>query len=237
MGKGLILAQQRRASLCAGKPIRPVRRVSCNAVAALEHRERCGLHADLDGADAGQRWLIRPGSPWVARLDHDTSGRLHEHRVSQQESLMKASYARFAAMIVTGTVLMYGLMYLNTHELAHVRWSETRAYMALIMGASMAIVMLAFMLGMYENRVANIAIFASAALLFAGSLYMVRSQATVDEVSWMRAMIPHHSIAILTSERANITDPRARELADEIIETQRREIAEMEQLIAELERR
>jgi uncharacterized protein (DUF305 family) len=134
-------------------------------------------------------------------------------------------------------VLMYGLMYLNTRELAHVRWSETRAYMALIMGASMAIVMLAFMLGMYENRVANIAIFASAALLFAGSLYMVRSQATVDEVSWMRAMIPHHSIAILTSERANITDPRARELADEIIETQRREIAEMEQLIAELERR
>jgi hypothetical protein len=149
---------------------------------------------------------------------------------------MQASYGRFAAMIVTGTVLMFGLMYLNTYALAHVHWSETRAYMALIMGATMAIVMLAFMLHMYGNRTANIAIFASAALVFAGSLYLVRSQATVDQVSWMRAMIPHHSIAILTSERAQISDPRARKLAAEIIETQRREIEEMKQLIEELER-
>ena len=71
--------------------------------------------------------------------------------------------------------------------------------------------------------------------MFAGALFLVRSQATVGDVSYMRAMIPHHSIAILTSERANIEDPRVRKLADEIIEAQRREIAEMKALISDLE--
>lgn len=146
-----------------------------------------------------------------------------------------SKYLRFAAMIATSTVIMFGLMYLNTYAFEHVYWSETRAYMAIIMGATMAIVMMAFMLGMYDRKRINAAIFAVAALIFAGSLYMVRSQASVDQVDWMKAMIPHHSIAILTSERAKLTDPRVRELADEIIQAQRREIDEMKTLIAELE--
>ena len=145
------------------------------------------------------------------------------------------SYARFAAMIATSTIVMFGLMYLNTWALDHIFWSQTRAWMALYMGAVMAIIMLAFMLGMYSNRAVNIGIFAGAALVFALSLYLVRSQTTVDDVSWMKAMIPHHSIAILTSERAGISDPRVRELADGIIAAQRREIAEMKRLIADLE--
>lgn len=144
-------------------------------------------------------------------------------------------YLRFAAMIATSTIIMFGLMYLNTYAFEHVYWSETRAYMAMIMGATMAIVMMAFMLGMYDRKGVNAAIFAVAALIFAGSLYMVRSQASVDQVDWMKAMIPHHSIAILTSERAELTDPRVRELADEIIQAQRREIDEMKTLIAELD--
>ena len=98
----------------------------------------------------------------------------------------------------------------------------------------MAVVMLAFMWGMYRGMAPKLAILALAAALFAGGLYLMRSQATVADVSWMRAMIPHHSIAILTSERATITDPRVRELADEIIEAQRREIDEMTALIADL---
>ncbi len=146
------------------------------------------------------------------------------------------SYKRFFAMIATSTVVMFGLMYLNTYRLEHVLFSETRVYMAILMGATMAVIMLGFMLGMYKNRAANIAIFAGAALVFAGSLFLVRSQATVSQVSYMRAMVPHHSIAIMTSERAQITDPRVRKLADEIIAAQRREIAEMKYLIAELEK-
>ncbi len=91
------------------------------------------------------------------------------------------------------------------------------------------------MLGMYSNRAVNIGIFAGSALVFALSLSLVRSQTTVEDVAWMKAMIPHHSIAILTSERAGISDPRVRELADGIIEAQRREMAEMKALIADLE--
>lgn len=137
------------------------------------------------------------------------------------------NYSRFFAMIATSTVVMYGLMYLNTYAIDHVFYSQTRMWMALYMGAAMSVVMLAFMLGMYSNKTANIAIFAGAAIAFAVSLYLVRSQDTVGDLTWMRAMIPHHSIAILTSERADISDPRVRALADAIIEAQRREIEEM----------
>jgi len=146
------------------------------------------------------------------------------------------SYMRFLAMIAASTVVMFGLMYLNTYALGHVRFSQTRMWMALVMGAAMAVVMLAFMWGMYKNRAANIAILIGAAAVFAGALALVRSQATVGDVAYMKAMIPHHSIAIMTSERAKITDPRVRELADEIAAAQVREIAEMKALIADLER-
>jgi hypothetical protein len=154
----------------------------------------------------------------------------------EKDRPMKA-YVRFAAMIVTSTVVMYGLMYLNTLQLDHVTFSETRAYMALIMGATMAIIMLAFMLRMHTDRRINAGIFLGSAILFALSLWLVRSQATVDDVAYMRGMIPHHSIAILTSERAHITDPRVRKLADQIIESQRKEIAEMKALIEDLEQK
>lgn len=143
-------------------------------------------------------------------------------------------YVRFGAMIVTATVIMLGLMYLNTYQLDHVTFSETRTYMAIVMGATMAVVMLGFMLDMYSKGV-NVAILLGSIVVFAGALWLVRSQQTVDDVSYMKAMIPHHSIAILTSERAQISDPRVRELADTIIETQREEIAEMKALIADLE--
>ena len=146
-------------------------------------------------------------------------------------------YARFAAMIATSTVLMFGLMYLHTYQLDHVFFSETRTYMALIMGAAMAVVMLAYMAGMYKNQRANAGIIVGSLVVFATSLWLVRSQATVDDVAYMRGMIPHHSIAILTSERARITDPRVRKLADQIIESQRREIDEMKALIRDLESR
>lgn len=148
---------------------------------------------------------------------------------------VQMSYGRFAAMIATSTVVMFGLMYLNTYAWDHVRWSETRAYMAILMGATMAVIMLGFMLSMYKNMRLNIAIGIGAVVLFAGSLWLIRSQTTVQDTSWMRAMIPHHSIAIMTSERAELSDVRACELAVGIIEAQRREIDEMDWLIADID--
>ncbi len=144
-------------------------------------------------------------------------------------------YAKFAAMIVTSTVAMYIMMYLNTYALSHVWFSETRAYMALYMGAGMAIIMLAFMLGMYSNKKTNSLIFIGAILVFGLCLYLVRSQTTVADNAYMKAMIPHHSIAILTSERSGIEDVRVRALADGIIKAQRKEIKEMEWLIKDIE--
>lgn len=146
------------------------------------------------------------------------------------------SYANFGTMIATSTLVMFGLMYVNAYALDHVFFSETRAYMAVRMSATMAAVMLAFMWRMYENAAANAAILATGAVRFAASLWLVRSQATVTDASWMRAMIPHHSIAILTSERAHIRDPRVRKLAGGNIAAQRKEIAEMKVSIRELDR-
>ena len=150
---------------------------------------------------------------------------------------MQMSYWRFAAMIATSTVVMYGLMYLNTYSYAHVFWSETRAWMAIVMGAAMAVIMLSFMLNMYKKRAVNLAIFGGSVVMFALALWLVRSQATVDDVDYMKAMIPHHSIAIMTSKRSQISDPRVRKLADQIIESQEREIAEMRSLVSDLEAR
>lgn len=146
------------------------------------------------------------------------------------------SYLRFGLMITTSAIVMFGLMYLNTYALPHVHWSETRLYMTLIMAASMAIVMLAFMLNMYQDSRKNLVIFVGSGLLFVAALLLVRSQATVGDQSYMRAMIPHHSIAIMTSERAGMEDIRVRQLADDILKAQKVEIAEMEWLIDDISR-
>jgi uncharacterized protein (DUF305 family) len=151
--------------------------------------------------------------------------------------MQHATYSRFLATIAVSMLVMFVLMYLNTWAWDHVWFSQTRLWMTLIMGAGMVWVMLLAMRGMYPDRRKNSLVLAGATLMFVAALALVRSQATVGDIAWMKAMIPHHSIAILTSERARISDPRVRELADGIIETQRREIAEMEALIADLEAR
>ena len=146
----------------------------------------------------------------------------------------KQSYRNFLLMIGTSSVLMFCLMYLNTYEAEHVWFSQTRLFMTMIMAGSMALVMLFFMRHMYRNTKANLAIVCGSIVLMGAGLWLVRSQTTVGDVAWMKAMIPHHSIAILTSERARLEDPRVRELAAVIVKTQKREIAEMEDLIADL---
>ena len=154
----------------------------------------------------------------------------HEH------SMQMGNYGRFWAMVAASTVIGWAAMYLNTYQLDHVFFSWTRVFMAMIMGGIMAAVMMAFMWKMYPDKRTNQAVLGVAAALFAAGLGLVRSQATVGDVAFMRAMIPHHSIAILTSSRARIEDPRVRKLADAILETQVREIAEMKLLVADIER-
>ncbi|HFI0755890.1 TPA: DUF305 domain-containing protein [Streptococcus suis] len=147
---------------------------------------------------------------------------------------MNKNYAKFLGMIATSAILMYAVMYLNTYELDHIYFSEMRMYITILSTAVMAVVMLGFMLHMLKNKKINLAIVGVSIIVFAGAFFLMRNQTTIDEVDYMEAMIPHHSIAILASERANIEDPRVQELADDIIDAQEKEIAEMKDLIEEL---
>lgn len=149
---------------------------------------------------------------------------------------MKNKYTNFLMMILTSMAVMFGIKYLTTYEVSHVYWSQTRFYMLMVMGAAMAAVMLLFMQNMYQNKKANYAIIAISALVFSTFLYLTRTQNTIADQRWMEAMIPHHSIAILTSKRANIKDIRVQELANGIIKAQEKEIKEMQWLLDDIEK-
>jgi hypothetical protein len=145
-------------------------------------------------------------------------------------------YLRFGAMILTAMVVMYWTMFVSSWELSHVRWSQSRVFMTLTMGGSMGLIMLAWMLNMYRDRKANLIVVAVSILLLAVGITLDRSQVTVEDTAFMRGMIPHHSMAITRSERAEMRDVRVCELGVEISEAQRREISEMEWLIDDIGR-
>lgn len=150
--------------------------------------------------------------------------------------MKKGNYTKFVIMLSASFVAMYITMYLNTYEWDHLWFSLTRFYMVCLGIAAMAIIMFVAMRGMYQNKKKNIAIVLGSIVLFVGALGLVRDQkSTVDDVLWMKAMIPHHSIAILTSERADIKDPEVKKLAEDIIKAQRKEIEEMKQMIDRLQ--
>ncbi|WP_123019963.1 DUF305 domain-containing protein [Lacticaseibacillus paracasei] len=146
-----------------------------------------------------------------------------------------SKYRKFLLMIFVSTVIMYGMMFLNVFSFTHIHISVTRILMALMMGAAMAIIMLLFMWQMYPSKKKNGLILVISAVIFVASLFMVRTQTGVSDISWMKAMIPHHSIAILTSTEADLKDPEVKKLADEIIETQKKEIKKMNQMIKRLQ--
>ncbi|TXD46022.1 DUF305 domain-containing protein [Polaribacter sp. IC073] len=146
------------------------------------------------------------------------------------------NYKNFFVMLGLSFVAMYIIMYLNTYEMDHVYFSLTRFYMVCLGISSMAVIMLLFMLKMYKNKKKNILILVGSFVLFISALGLVRTQKPiVGDVLWMKAMIPHHSIAILTSERADIKDPEVKKLADDIIKAQKKEIEEMKAMIKRLE--
>lgn len=160
----------------------------------------------------------------------------HGHKPTSDHATShgRGMYLRFAAMILTGMVVMYWTMFVGSYEWSHVRFSQSRVFMALTMGGAMGLVMLGWMLNMYKNAKANVAVVLSSLLLLGVGIALDRSQATVSDTAFMRAMIPHHSLAITRSERADIEDLRVCELAVGISEAQRREIFEMDWLIKDI---
>lgn len=164
----------------------------------------------------------------------DAQGTEHDDRPDRSRGTA-ATYLRFAAMILTSMVVMYFVMFAGSWEWTHIRFSQSRVFMAITMGGTMALVMLAWMLGMYRSWKANIAVVAASLLLIGGGIALDRTQATVDDAAFMRGMIPHHSLAITRSERFQNVDVRVCELAVGISEAQRREITEMDWLIRDIE--
>jgi hypothetical protein len=158
----------------------------------------------------------------------------HNEQGEDQADMERKMYLRFGAMILTSMVLMYFVMFVGSWELSHVRFSQSRIFMAITMGGTMGLVMLGWMLNMYNNVKGDIAIVVVSLLLLGGGIALDRSQATVGDVSFMRAMIPHHSLAITRAERFGNDDVRVCELAVEISEAQRREILEMDWLIDDI---
>ena len=141
------------------------------------------------------------------------------------------SYKTFTIMMIISFLIMYTVMFLNMDEVDHYHTSITRVYMAISMVAPMAIVMMTFMGKMYPNKTINTGIIVAAIIVFFATLTAWRTQTPISDVQYMKAMIPHHSSAIMTSKHANIKDPEVRKLADSIIASQEREIQQMESII------
>ena len=154
----------------------------------------------------------------------------------EHEKKMGMSWGRFAAMIAVSTFIMFFLMYQLVYSMDHALFSVNRLVASLVMGCVMSIVMLSFMWSMYKGMGIKLGVLVVAALLGIALLSANRSQALIDDVRFMKSMIPHHSIAINNARKAEISDPRVRELADEIIESQLREIAVMQRLIDDIAR-
>lgn len=159
-----------------------------------------------------------------------------EKNESKHEEMKSGSYGKFALMLLVSFITMYVVMFLNVDKFDHVYMSMMRVYMTILMICPMAITMLLFMKGMYKNQKVNAAILAGSVLVFAVTFYFVRTQTFVGDTQWMRAMIPHHSSAILTSSEADLSDPEAKKLAEDIIKAQEEEIALMKRLLEKTNR-
>lgn len=152
----------------------------------------------------------------------------------QSQHMTQMGWGRFAAMIATSTLIMFFLMYQLVYEADHLMFSTNRFIASLVMGSVMTFVMLSFMWSMYRGQGVKIGVFVGAVLVGIVLLFVNRAQTLIDDVGFMKSMIPHHSIAINNARKADIRDPRVRKLADEIIASQVREIREMKLLIDDI---
>jgi hypothetical protein len=157
-----------------------------------------------------------------------------ENMESKSEKMTGTAYQKFGVTMAISFIIMYGIMFLNVSETNHIYLSLTRTYMTLLMISTMAIVMLLMMGKMYTNKKINSFIIIISVLVFGLVFTALRTQTPVGDKQYMKAMIPHHSSAIMTSENANIQDPELRKLADDIIDAQKREIAQMKAILARM---
>ena len=154
--------------------------------------------------------------------------------MEKKEMMQKMNYSNFLIMMIISFVIMYSVMFLNVYEANHIYISTTRTYMSLLMVSSMAIVMMLMMGKMYPNKKINTSIILGSIVLFGLVLAGLRTQTPIGDVQYMKAMIPHHSSAIMVSKNANLKDPEVIKLSEGIISSQEKEISEMKAILARM---
>jgi uncharacterized protein (DUF305 family) len=158
-----------------------------------------------------------------------------EQNMNQAE-MKNNSYKKFWITLAISFFIMYSVMFLNMDDSSHYHTSLTRIYMALLMVAPMAVVMMLMMGKMYPNRKTNLGIMVAGTLVFIISLVALRTQTPISDVQYMKAMIPHHSSAIMVSKRANLKDPEVKKLSEQIIKSQEEEITQMQNIIERMKK-
>lgn len=154
----------------------------------------------------------------------------------QQHQMMSMSWGKFAAMIAASVIAMFFLMYQLIYSWDHATFSMNRLVSSFVMGTVMTLIMLGFMWKMYKGMATKVAVAVAALVLGIILLTINRDQTLIGDEDFMKSMIPHHSIAINNARKSDIRDPRVKRLADEIIESQVREIAEMKWLLDDIDR-
>lgn len=152
-----------------------------------------------------------------------------EHR---SDHMSRGHYLRLAVELALDFIVMYLVMYTMIATLRHFHFNLNNVYMTLMMVAPMTLIMLVSMRSMFPSRRLNVIIGAGAIVLFLASFAAMRTQAGVGNADFLRSMIPHHSGAILMCEQASITDPEITALCQQIISSQKEEIAQMEAILA-----
>ncbi|MBO9681647.1 MAG: hypothetical protein J7502_03055 [Flavisolibacter sp.] len=122
------------------------------------------------------------------------------------------TYRKFIVMMVLSFLIMYTVMFLNMGSSTHYHTSATRIYMAILMVAPMAVVMMLMMGKMYPDKKLNTAIILTGIVVFILALAGLRTQIPVGNVQYMKTMIPHHSSAIMVSKHADIKDPEVKKV-------------------------
>ena len=144
-------------------------------------------------------------------------------------------YARFFAMTFLSFLAMYAFTYSMVFRWDDVHPSLSRGYMAALMTAPMVSLEMALMGGMYPRKKLNVAIMVAGVVAMVGFWAAIRTEAGVGDVQFLKSMIPHHSGAILMCDRAALTDPEILELCRSIVESQQREIEQMNRILARLD--
>lgn len=156
----------------------------------------------------------------------------HEDHAHQEKS--KSPYRDLGIMTAAHIGIMYVAMFAMIDRAGYFYNNTNMLYMALLMAAPVTLIMVFSMRHMYPDARINMAVGLACVLLTAGSFYAIRAQIGVGDAQFIRAMIPHHSGAILMCREATISDPELTQLCKGIIESQQREIDQMEAILERL---